>query len=100
MNVTGEPCDRKGHARFHGEALETGELYGSVDLRASRKLLGQAPAPTEYQRTARALHPTCRRCVGTRTQQCAAGGSHAAECAIPEVSPRSVTLRWKYASPA
>ena len=60
MNVTGEPCDRKGHARFDGEALETGELYGGVDLRAGGKLLGQAPAPTEHQRTAPALHPTLR----------------------------------------
>src|SRR5215471_3950257 len=32
VNATGEPCDRKGHARFDGEALETGALYGSVDL--------------------------------------------------------------------
>jgi hypothetical protein len=40
VNATGEPCDRKGHARFDGEVLETGELYGSVDLGASGKLLG------------------------------------------------------------
>jgi hypothetical protein len=40
VDATGEPCDRKGHARFDGEALETGELYGSVDLCARRETTG------------------------------------------------------------
>ena len=28
VNTIGEPCDRKGHARFDGEALASGGLYG------------------------------------------------------------------------
>jgi len=28
VNTIGEPCDRKGHARFDGEALVWGRLYG------------------------------------------------------------------------
>ena len=66
VNAIGEPCDRKGHARFDGEALVLGDVYGCAlyapggnhrDQLARLRIVRPVPVPYPTRQYDTYTHP-------------------------------------------